>query len=72
MVKEWILMKLLSKITILYINYKYNIDILQISYKAMLSYLVQCKKGRANINPRVSKASNGRIMILLNCAMYKQ
>ena len=38
----------------------------------MLSYLVQCKRGRANINPRVSKASNERMMILLNCTMCKK
>ena len=38
----------------------------------MLSYLVQCKRGRANINPRVSKASNEGMMILLNCTMCKK
>ena len=35
----------------------------------MLSYCLQCKKNTENINPRVSKTSNGKTMILSKCAI---
>ena len=33
----------------------------------MLSYCFKCKKNTENINPRVSKTSNGKIMLLSKC-----
>ena len=51
-------MKLL--ITIWNINmYKYK----------MKSYCLKCRKNTENINPRVSKTSNGRTMVLSKCAI---
>ena len=51
-------MKLL--ITIWNINmYKYK----------MKSYCLKCRKDTENINPKVSKTSNGRTMLLSNCAV---
>ena len=35
----------------------------------MLSYCLKCKKTPENINPVVSKTSNGRTMILSKCAI---
>ena len=35
----------------------------------MKSYCLKCRKNTENINPRVSKASNGRIMVLSKCAI---
>ena len=35
----------------------------------MLSYCSKCKKNIESINPRVSATSNGRPMILSNCAI---
>ena len=35
----------------------------------MESYCLKCKKHRKNINPQVSSASNGKLMILSKCAM---
>ena len=35
----------------------------------MNSYCLECRKDTENINPRVSKASNGRAMILSKCAI---
>ena len=35
----------------------------------MKSYDSKCRKDTENINPRVSKASNGRTMLLSNCAI---
>ena len=32
----------------------------------MTSYCLKCKKNTENINPRVSKTSNGRTMVLLS------
>ena len=32
----------------------------------MKSYCLKCRKDTENINPRVSKTSNGRTMVLLN------
>ena len=57
-------MKLLSikklSITIWNINmYKYK----------MKSYCLKCRKNTENINPRVSKTSNGRTMALSKCAI---
>ena len=51
-------MKLL--ITIWNINmYKYK----------MKSYCLKCRKNTENINPRVSKTSNGKTMLLSKCAI---
>ena len=35
----------------------------------MLSYCLKCKKNTESINPKVSKTSNGKIMILSKCAI---
>ena len=35
----------------------------------MKSYCLKCRKDTENINPRVSKTSNGRTMILSKCAI---
>ena len=35
----------------------------------MKSYCFKCRKNTENINPRVSKASNGRAMVLSKCAI---
>ena len=35
----------------------------------MKSYCLKCRKNSENINPRVSKTSNGRTMVLLKCAI---
>ena len=35
----------------------------------MLSYFLKCKNNTESINPRVSTTSNGRTMILSNCAI---
>ena len=35
----------------------------------MKSYCLKCRKDTENINPRVSKTSNGRTMLLSKCAM---
>ena len=35
----------------------------------MESYCVKCKKNTENIDPKVLSASNGRVMILLKCAI---
>ena len=35
----------------------------------MLSYCLKCKKNTESINPRVSKTSNGKTMILSKCAI---
>ena len=35
----------------------------------MKSYCLKCRKNIGNINPRVSKTSNNRIMILSKCAI---
>ena len=35
----------------------------------MKSYCLMCKKDNENINPRVSKTSNGRTMSLSKCAI---
>ena len=35
----------------------------------MKSYCLKCRKDTENINPKVSKTSNGRTMLLLNCAI---
>ena len=41
-----------------------------VTYKyKMKTYCVKCKKDTENINPRVSKTSNGRTMILSKCAI---
>ena len=35
----------------------------------MLSYCLKCKKNTESVNPSVSATSNGRTMILSNCAI---
>ena len=35
----------------------------------MESYCLKCKKYTKNINPEVSSTSNGRVIILLKCAI---
>ena len=35
----------------------------------MKSYCLKCRKNTENINPRVSKTSNGRTMMLSKCAI---
>ena len=35
----------------------------------MKSYCLKCRKDTENINPKVSKTSNGRTMLLSNCAI---
>ena len=35
----------------------------------MKSYCLKCRKDTENINPRVSKTSNSRIMVLSKCAI---
>ena len=35
----------------------------------MKSYFLKCKKDIENINPRISKTSNGRTMVLSKCAI---
>ena len=35
----------------------------------MKSYCLKCRKETENINPRVSKTSNNRIMVLSKCAI---
>ena len=35
----------------------------------MKSYFLKCRKNTENINPRVSKTSNGRTMVLSKCAI---
>ena len=37
-------------------------------YKTMLSYCLKCKKNTQNINPRASKTSNGKTILLSKCA----
>ena len=41
---------------------------MQVSIK-MKSHCLKCRKNTENINPRVSKTSNGRAMVLSNCAI---
>ena len=36
----------------------------------MKSYCLKCRKNTENINPRVSKTSNGRTMVLSKCAIW--
>ena len=36
----------------------------------MKSYCLKCRKNTENINPRVSKTSNGRAMVLRKFAIY--
>ena len=35
----------------------------------MKSYCLKCRKNTDNINPRVSKTSNGRTMVISKCAI---
>ena len=35
----------------------------------MKSYFLKCRKDTDNINPKISETSNGRTMILSNCAI---
>ena len=38
-------------------------------YKTVLSYCFKCRENTENINPKISGTSNGKTMILLNCAI---
>ena len=38
----------------------------------MKSYCLKCRKDTENINPRVSKTSNGRTMVLSKCKICDQ
>ena len=35
----------------------------------MLSYCLKCKKSTESINPKVSKTTNGKMMVLSTCAI---
>ena len=35
----------------------------------MKSYCLKCRKDTENINPKISKTSNGRTMVLCKCAI---
>ena len=35
----------------------------------MKSYCLKCRKNTENINPKISKTSNGRTMVLSKCAI---
>ena len=35
----------------------------------MLSYCLKCKKNTERINPKVSKTTNGKLMILSKCTI---
>ena len=35
----------------------------------MKSYCLKCRKNTGNINPRISKTSNGRTMVLSKCSI---
>ena len=37
--------------------------------ETVLSYCLKCKKNTESINPKVLKTTNGKIMILLKCAI---
>ena len=37
--------------------------------ETMLSYCLKCKKNTESINPKVSKISNGKTIILSKCAI---
>ena len=37
----------------------------------MLSYCLKCKKNTESINPKVSKTTNGKAIILSTCAMCR-
>ena len=36
----------------------------------MKSYCLKCRKDAENINPRISKTSNSRTMVLSKCAIF--
>ena len=36
----------------------------------MKSYCLNCRKHTENINPRISKTSNNRTIVLSNCKIY--
>ena len=38
-------------------------------YKTMLSYCLKCRKNTKNINPKILGTSNGKTIILTNCAV---
>ena len=39
------------------------------NHKTMLSYCLKCRKNTKNINTKISETSNGKTMILSNCAV---
>ena len=56
-------MKLINKMRELII-------IKSLKYKTMLSYCFKCKTNTENINPRVSKTSDGKTMLLSKCVIF--
>ena len=38
----------------------------------MLSYCLKCKKNTESVNPKVSKTTNGKAMILSTCTICKK
>ena len=42
---------------------------MQIQHIKMKSHCLKCRKNTENINPKVSKTSNGRTMLLSTCAI---
>ena len=37
--------------------------------KIIISHCLKCRKNTENINPKISETSNGKTMILSNCAI---
>ena len=62
MIKELILMELLDKM-------KWLLIFESLSYRAMHSYCLKCKKNTENINPKMSKTGNCKTMLLPICAI---
>ena len=40
-------------------------------HKTMLSYCLKCRRNTENINPKLSRTSNGKTIILSNCAICR-
>ena len=41
-----------------------------LNYKKILYYSLNCRKNTESKNPKVVKIKNGRLMVLLNCAIW--
>ena len=50
-------------------KYVFNKHQLQMQRIKMKSYCLKYRKDTENINPKISKASNGRTMVLSSCAI---